>query len=379
VTARGSIDARGFSPRIRHLRLLTVLGARPQFVKAAPLSRALHGHHEEVLVHTGQHDDHLMSAVFFGELGIASPAHHLGVGSGTHAAQTAAMLVRLEALMIADRPDAVLVYGDSNSTLAGALTAAKLQIPVAHVEAGLRSFNRSLPEEHNRIITDHLSNWLFVPSAIGERHLRTEGVAAGVFIVGDIMLDATLQHVGRAEQVSRYPGAAGVGPGDYYLCTVHRAENTDKTERLRAIFEALAAVSQERKVVVPLHPRTRSRLEADELVGGSLRSLCLIEPVGYLDMMLLEKHAELIVTDSGGVQKEAYFHRVPCVTLRTETEWVELVEAGWNMLVAPNTAKHMISALHLALERRAALTWQCLYGDGHAADRIANRLLSGDC
>jgi len=351
------------------LRLLTVLGARPQFVKAAPLSRALHGHHEEVLVHTGQHDDHLMSAVFFGELGIASPAHHLGVGSGTHAAQTAAMLVRLEALMIADRPDAVLVYGDSNSTLAGALTAAKLQIPVAHVEAGLRSFNRSLPEEHNRIITDHLSNWLFVPSAIGERHLRTEGVAAGVFIVGDIMLDATLQHVGRAEQVSRYPGAAGVGPGDYYLCTVHRAENTDAPERLTGILSGLSRLNK--PVVFPVHPRTRQALVEFGLLPSS--NVHLIEPVGYLDMLQLVRNSSAVLTDSGGVQKEAYYLEAPCVTLRTETEWVETVAVGWNRLAAAD-ADAIVEAVDGLPSGRPA--HPPLYGSGDTAQQIV-RVLDG--
>lgn len=345
------------------MRLLTVLGARPQFVKAAPLSRALRGHHEEVLVHTGQHYDYLMSAVFFEELGIASPAHHLGVGSGTHAAQTAAMLVGLEALMTADRPDAVLVYGDTNSTLAGALTAAKLQIPVAHVEAGLRSFNRAMPEEHNRIVTDHLSNWLFVPSAIGERQLRTEGVAAGVYVVGDIMLDAILQYADRAEQVSRYPGAAGVSPGDYYLCTVHRAENTDAPERLTSILSGLSRL--DKPVVFPVHPRTRKALVESGLLPSS--NVHLIEPVGYLDMLQLVRNASAVLTDSGGVQKEAYYLEAPCVTLRTETEWVETVTVGWNRL-AGTDADAIVDAVGGLPTKRPP--HPPLYGSGDTAQQI---------
>jgi len=364
------------------MKILSIVGARPQFIKAAPVSRALRklDGMREVLVHTGQHYDDNMSELFFRELDIPKPDYHLGVGSAMPGVQTGRMLEKVEGVLLDERPEWVLVYGDTNSTLAGALAAAKLHFRIAHVEAGLRSHNKIMPEEINRVLTDHISDCLLAPTETAVANLVREGIRPDhVHLVGDVMYDATLYYAAKAEIQSHVLSQLGLTPGTYILATIHRAENTDKTERLRAIFEALAAVSQERKVVVPLHPRTRSRLEADELVGGSLRSLCLIEPVGYLDMMLLEKHAELIVTDSGGVQKEAYFHRVPCVTLRTETEWVELVEAGWNMLVAPNTAKHMISALHLALERRAALTWQCLYGDGHAADRIANRLLSGDC
>jgi UDP-GlcNAc3NAcA epimerase len=364
------------------MKILSIVGARPQFIKAASVSRALRKLDgvREVLVHTGQHYDDNMSELFFRELDIPIPDYHLGVGSATPGAQTGKMLEKIEGVLLDERPDWVLVYGDTNSTLAGALAAAKLHLRIAHVEAGLRSYNKIMPEEINRVLTDHISDCLLAPTEGAVANLVREGVRPDhVRLVGDVMYDATLYYAARAETQSHILSQLGLTSGTYILATIHRAENTDNAVRLRAIFEALGEISQERKVVVPLHPRTRSCLKADKLIEICPRSLCLIEPLGYLDMMMLEKNAELIVTDSGGVQKEAYFHRVPCVTLRTETEWVELVEAGWNMLVAPDTAEHMISALHDALERPAALAWQGLYGDGHTADHIANCLISGDC
>jgi len=345
------------------VRFLTVLGARPQFVKAAPLSSALRRRFAEVLVHTGQHYDHEMSGVFFEELGIPAPDHHLEVGSGPHGEQTGVMLARLEAVMQRERPDIVLVYGDTNSTLAGALAAAKLQIPVAHVEAGLRSFNRAMPEEINRVVTDHLSTWLFAPSAHAAQQLSAEGIGRGVHVVGDIMLDAVLQHAERARQVSPYPQAANVAAGEYYLCTVHRAENTDVAQRLRDILAALGRLDQ--PVVLPLHPRTRKRLAEFGLTPGP--NVRVIEPVGYLDMLQLERSATAILTDSGGVQKEAYYLEVPCVTLREETEWVETVVVGWNVVTGTDP-----DAIAEAVERHRDVRppHPSLYGHGDAAERI---------
>ena len=345
------------------MRFLTVLGARPQFIKSAPLSAALRRRFQEVSVHTGQHYDAQMSAIFFEQLAIPIPDHHLGVGSGPHGAQTGAMLERLETVMQRERPDVVLVYGDTNSTLAGALAAAKLQIPVAHVEAGLRSFNRAMPEEINRVVTDHLSTWLFAPSSHAERQLAAEGVRRGVHVVGDIMLDAVLQHAERAQDLSPYPQAAQVCPGEFYLCTVHRAENTDDIGRLRGILEGLARLDQ--PVVLPLHPRTRKRLAEFGLTAGS--NVRVIDPVGYLDMLQLERCASTILTDSGGVQKEAYYLAVPCVTLREETEWVETVELGWNLL-AGSDPNAIAAAVDRHRQRRRP--HPSLYGTGDAAERI---------
>lgn len=345
------------------VRFLTVLGARPQFIKAARLSAALRRRFDEVIVHTGQHYDHQMSAVFFEQLGIPAPDHHLGVGSGPHGAQTGAMLTRLEAVMEREQPDVVLVYGDTNSTLAGALAAAKLQIPLAHVEAGLRSFNRAMPEEINRVVTDHLSTWLFAPSAGAERQLAAEGVCSGVHVVGDIMLDAVLQHAEHARQTSPYPQAANVCAGRFYLCTVHRAENTDEPARLRGILDGLARLDQ--PVVLPLHPRTRKRLvEFGVTPGPNVR---VIEPVGYLDMLQLERSASTILTDSGGVQKEAYYLEVPCVTLREETEWRETIDLGWNLLAGTDPDAIIAAVEHHRQSRRPHPP---LYGTGDAAGHI---------
>jgi UDP-N-acetylglucosamine 2-epimerase len=345
------------------VKFLTVLGARPQFVKAAPLSAALRRRFTEVLVHTGQHYDREMSDVFFEQLGIPAPDHHLHIGSGPHGAQTGAMLAQLETVMQDERPDVVLVYGDTNSTLAGALAAAKLQIPVAHVEAGLRSFNRAMPEEINRVVTDHLSTWLFAPSEHAERQLATEGIGRGVHVVGDIMRDAVLQHAERARTLSPYPDAAGVCPGAFYLCTVHRAENTDQPERLAGILAGLARL--DRPVVLPLHPRTAKRLKEFGLTPAA--SIRVIEPVGYFDMLQLERSAAAILTDSGGVQKEAYYLDVPCVTLRDETEWVETVDVGWNILAGTDP-----DAIVAALDQhgRGRPPHPPLYGNGDAAEAI---------
>ncbi|MBA2628180.1 MAG: UDP-N-acetylglucosamine 2-epimerase (non-hydrolyzing) [Gemmatimonadales bacterium] len=346
------------------MRILTVVGARPQFIKAGPLSAELRRTHTEILVHTGQHYDQGMSDVFFRELGIPAPDHHLGIGGGSHGEQTGAMLPALERLMIDERPDLVLVYGDTNSTLAGALAAAKLTIPVAHVEAGLRSFNRAMPEEINRVVSDQLSSWLFPPSEVSRAQLASEGITDRVHVVGDIMLDAILAHQARAAATSHVLRDLGFSGGGYYLCTVHRAENADDSHRLARILSALDRLDL--PVVVPLHPRTRKRLGEFALApGGNIR---LLDPVGYLDMLELERQSACVLTDSGGVQKEAYYLGVPCVTLRDETEWVETVAAGWNVLAGTDPDRIVAAATALVGLQAPRPP---VYGTGDTARRIA--------
>lgn len=345
------------------MKLVTIVGARPQFVKAAPLSAALRTRHREVLVHTGQHYDRTLSRVFFEELGIPAPDYHLGIGSGSHATQTAAMLEAIERVLLAERPDAVIVYGDTNSTLAGALAAAKLHVPVAHVEAGLRSFNRKMPEEVNRVLTDHVSTWLFTPSGVARDHLAHEGITRGVHVVGDIMVDALRLFGPRAASHSGILARLALQPRGFYLATVHRAENTDAPERLSAIFAGLQRLNA--PVILPLHPRTRERMCAfAQTIGGNLR---VLNPVGYLDMLQLQQSAAGILTDSGGIQKEAYFFGVPCVTLRDETEWVETIASGWNQLAGADPDRIEAAA-------RQTVRIECprppVYGDGHAAQGI---------
>ncbi len=318
------------------MKIVTIVGARPQFIKAAPVSRELRKQHTEVLVHTGQHYDENMSAVFFRELEIPEPDCNLGIGSGSHGQQTGAMLGGIEAVLIAEQPDWVLVYGDTNSTLAGALAAAKLHIKVAHVEAGLRSFNRRMPEEVNRVLTDHVSDMLFCPTQTAVKNLAREGLTQGVHLVGDVMHEALLWAAERARTQSVILDRLVLMKKGFLLATVHRAENTDDPVRLRAIVEAL--VSLDDPIVFPIHPRTRKAL--DRLEFPTLPSrVKVIEPVGYLDMVHLEQSARTIMTDSGGIQKEAYWLGVPCVTLRDETEWVETVESGWNVLVGADTER----------------------------------------
>jgi UDP-GlcNAc3NAcA epimerase len=363
------------------LRIVTIVGARPQFVKVAAVSRQLRKEAgvREVLVHTGQHFDANMSDVFFADLDIPPPDHHLGVAGGGHGAQTGRMLEAVERVLLDEAPDVVLVYGDTNSTLAGALAAVKLHIPVAHVEAGLRSFNRRMPEEINRVLTDHAADLLLAPTAAAVANLRAEGIADGrVHLVGDVMYDAALAFGERAERESRILATLGVEPGGYVLATVHRAENTDDPARLSAVFDGLAAVAEQVPVVLPLHPRTAGALERLDGRAAASPRLRLIEPLGYLDMLMLEKNAGLVATDSGGVQKEAYFYGVPCVTLRDETEWVELVEAGWNRLAPPVSADAVAFAVLGALGTHGREG--NLYGDGTAAERVASLLVHGrDC
>ena len=346
------------------MKILTVVGARPQFVKAATVSRALASAGlPEVLVHTGQHHDEGMSDVFFAELAIPAPKHHLGIHGGHHGAQTGRMLEALEQVMIAEKPSWVLVYGDTNSTLAGALAAVKLHLPIAHVEAGLRSFNRAMPEEVNRVLTDHAADLLLAPTALAMTNLAKEGLQGQ--LVGDVMYDAAL-HYARADR----PLPAGLAPGTYALATVHRASNTDDPTLLRTIIEALQALARDLPVVFPVHPRTRQALERHAI---PTTGLVLSDPVGYLDMVALERHARLIATDSGGVQKEAFFFHVPCVTLREETEWVELVELGWNRLAPPTDAAAVAAAFRAALDARPT-PGASPYGEGRAAEAVVAAL-----
>ncbi len=363
------------------ISITTVLGARPQFIKAATVSRALRAFGiRESLVHTGQHYDRSMSEVFFEELGIPAPDRHLGVGSGTHAAQTGAMLQAVEQVLLEDRPDVVLVYGDTNSTLAGALAASKIGIPVAHVEAGLRSLNRAMPEELNRVLTDHLATWLLCPTDLAVRNLDREGIGSDgdalgrrVDQVGDVMFDATRVFGELSTLRSTVGTALDLEDGGYVLATVHRAENTDDPRRLRRILEALARIAERRTVVWPMHPRTARAIEGAVDVPGFDR-VRRIDPVGYLDMLWLEGHADVVLTDSGGVQKEAYFAGVPCVTLRDETEWVELIDTGWNRLAPPDGSCDIVQIAESAAPGRSDFVG---YGDGAASERIAAILGEG--
>jgi len=352
--------------------IATIVGARPQFIKVAPVSRALTavGGIREVLIHTGQHHDAGMSDVFFDELGIDAPDHHLGIHGGGHGAMTGAMLAGLEPILTKLRPDWVLVYGDTNSTLAGALVASKLHIPVAHVEAGLRSFNRAMPEEINRIVADHLSDVLFGSTQTAVENLRREGIdEAKIQSVGDVMYDAALHFSAVAAAKSTVLDNHGLSRGGYVLATVHRAENTDNPLRLKAIVQGLEEIAATHPVILPLHPRTRDRMAAQ---GLAFDKVVVIQPVGYLDMVALESSAALIATDSGGVQKEAFFYSVPCVTLRDETEWVELVDLGWNRLASPAAEGGIGPAIRAALSSRGREAKP--YGDGHASTKIAEFL-----
>lgn len=354
------------------LKVLTVVGARPQFVKAAMLSRALRaapGVHE-VMVHTGQHFDANMSDVFFDELDMAPPAHHLGIGGGSHAENTGRMLEALERVILDEQPDWVVVFGDTDSTLAGAVAAIKRHFRIAHVEAGLRSRNRRMPEEINRVLTDHASTLLFAPTRAAVDNLRLEGLDGDrVELVGDIMYDAALYFGDKADRESKVLERVGVRSKEYALLTVHRPANTDDPEQLGHILTGLAA--SPRPVVWPLHPRTRGKIaQFGKQMPPQVR---VIDPVGYLDMVMLERHALLIATDSGGVQKEAYFHGVPCVTLREETEWVELVDCGANQLIGTDAGR-LALALREPPRFPGAAAKTKLYGDGSSADRMVRAL-----
>ncbi|MGM0717377.1 MAG: non-hydrolyzing UDP-N-acetylglucosamine 2-epimerase [Halobacteriota archaeon] len=350
--------------------VLSVVGARPQFIKAFPVSRLLRERLSEVLVHTGQHYDFGMSDVFFEELDIPEPDYNLGVGSANHANQTAEMLSRIDEVVEAERPDLLLVYGDTNSTLAGALVAAKRNVPVAHVEAGLRSDNWAMPEEVNRVLTDRCSALLFVPSERAVETLAAEGITDGVTVTGDVMYDAIVSVRDRAPSASEILDDLGYGDGEYVLATVHRQANTDDRARLASVVNGLA--SSPRPVVVPLHPRTEDALKRHDLWDRATAELDVIDPVGYLDFVGLLDGAERVATDSGGVQKEAFYLDTRCVTLRDETEWVETVEAGWNELVGADA-----EAIRAALRRTDDLPGKpSLYGGGRAAERIVDEVVT---
>lgn len=359
-------------------KILTVLGARPQFIKASVVSHAIAATPGlvEIMLHTGQHFDANMSDIFFEELGIDKPDYFLDIHGGSHGAMTGRMLEAVERVLLQERPDVVLVYGDTNSTLAGALAAAKLDIPVAHVEAGLRSFNMKMPEEINRILTDRLSRWLFTPTHTASANLLREGYAQNCITeVGDVMYDVALHHGSRVQAGTGLMAALGLTEKGYVLATIHRQENTDHPHRLATIVKALIAAARNLPVVWPLHPRTRAQLQKAGLLEALTCQVTLIDPLGYLDMVQLEKYAALIATDSGGVQKEAFFYKVPCITLRDETEWVELVQAGWNRLVPPEDAGAVQAALEVALGSRGQDVRP--YGTGDAARRVAASILTG--
>jgi len=349
------------------MKVASVVGARPQFIKAAPVSAALRKQHQEVLIHTGQHYDDEMSATFFRSLHIPEPDYNLGVGSGPHGEQTGKMLLEVERVLKEEAPDFTLVYGDTNSTLAAALAAAKLHIPVAHVEAGLRSHNRHMPEEINRVVADHLSTLLFCPTQTAVEQLAAEGIHAGVHLVGDVMYDvalATAQEARQRDAIRRL----GLTKKGYLLCTVHRPQNTDDPTNLKAILAALAGCG--RTVVFPVHPRTKKAFEASGLLHDMRETLVLTEPLDYLDFQCLLIEAAKVLTDSGGVQKEAYFFGVPCITLRDETEWIETVEDGWNVLVGADREE----ILRAIAEFNPSGTQNKSFGDGRAAERIVDVL-----
>jgi len=351
------------------LRVVTVIGNRPQFVKAAAVSRALRAEHSELLVHTGQHHDDELSTVFVEELGVPRPERELGIHGGTNTEQTARMLAALGPLLATERPDVLLVYGDTNSTLAGGLAAAQARIPVAHVEAGMRSFDRAMPEELNRVLTDHLSDLLLCPSETAVANLEREHAAGRIELVGDVMVDVALLFQPRALADAASLERAGVEPGGYVLVTAHRAGNVDDPARLRLLVDLLLALPV--PAVLPLHPRTRARLEAAGWLAEleAAPDVRLQPPLGYLEFTSLLGHARAVLTDSGGVQKEAYLAGVPCVTMRDTTEWVETVAAGWNVLVDLDA----IAAV-AALDRRPPAERPPLYGDGRAGARVVAAL-----
>jgi UDP-N-acetylglucosamine 2-epimerase len=360
------------------MKIVTIVGARPQFIKTAAVSRAIRAHNQagadevvEVLIHTGQHYDERMSAVFFAEMELAAPAYYLGAGSGSQAEQTAAMLPGIEQKLLAESPAWVLLYGDTNSTLAGALAASKLRLPIAHIEAGLRSYNRDMPEEINRVITDHVADMLLCPTDKAVENLAQEGISEGVYNVGDVMYDCALLFAAVAMEKSRILFNLELDKAGYYLATVHRQENTDCKEALSGIFGALGQLDL--PVVLPLHPRTEKVLRNFAIVVPD--NVRLIDPVSYLDMILLEKGARMILTDSGGIQKEAYFFAVPCVTMRRQTEWVETVASGWNILTGPDEAK-ILEAVARHAQRGESGVDETLFGDGRAAYKILEKLIA---
>lgn len=354
------------------IKLMTVLGARPQFVKAATVSRAIRNvancEISEIIIHTGQHYDEKMSKVFFDELDIPSPHYNLGISELSHGAMTGRMLESIETVILREAPDCVLVYGDTNSTLAGALAAAKLHVPVAHVEAGLRSFNMRMPEEINRIVTDRVSKLLFCPTDAAVENLASEGIMAGLHNVGDVMYDAVLHYGAKAKHESKIVDDLELTDCGFVMATCHRQENTDDLVRMTGIIAALARISEDLPVVFPMHPRTHKRLLQLGL-DALIKRLRVIEPVSYLEMIALERRASGIVTDSGGVQKEAYFFGVPCITMREETEWIETVASGWNCLAGADPER-IVAAYEAQIGFDRAAERPEFYGDGRAAEKI---------
>lgn len=356
-------------------KIVTIVGARPQFIKAAVLSRLIRSDEwkdkfTEVLIHTGQHYDKNMSEIFFKDMEIPKPDYNLNVGSGSHGKMTGEMLIKIEEILITEKPDIVLVYGDTNSTLAGALAAGKIHIPVAHVEAGLRSFWKFMPEEQNRILTDHLADWLFCPTETAVQNLKNEGITKNVHNTGDIMLDANLFYREKLKKkgINRLSGIKGITAGffeeEFILATVHRAENTDNIEKLGNILDAFNQMDS--NLLLPLHPRTKKIITENNLSVKS--NVKIIDPVGYFEMLELEQKCKCIVTDSGGVQKEAYFMKKPCITLREQTEWVETVESGWNILTGVNKEKIWNAFNHIV----KPINYYEFYGYGHCGNSILN-------
>jgi len=350
------------------MKILTIVGARPQFIKAALVSKGLRKKHKEVLVHTGQHYDRELSDIFFDELDIPKPDYNLGIGSDSHAVQTGKMMIAIEQVLLKERPDLVLLYGDTNSTLAGALSAVKIHIPAAHVEAGPRMFDMNIPEEVNRVLTDHISSLLFAPTQTAVDNLKKEGVTEGVYLTGDVMLDSFLYFSKVAQRKSKILAELGLSKKGYLLATVHRAGNTDDEQNLRSIADAFLSVDD--RIVFPVHPRTAKYLKQYRLydILKNAPNIALIDPVGYLDSIMLTRNAAKVLTDSGGLQKEAYFARVPCITLDETTGWVETVQDGWNTVVDSNREKIIAAIKHF----QPAGKQRDVFGDGKAAEKIAS-------
>lgn len=350
------------------MKIVTIVGARPQFIKCAPVSRLLRKNHTEILVHTGQHYDYNMSDIFFEEFEIPKPDYYLGIGSDTHGHQTGKMLAAIEDVLIKEKPYLLLLYGDTNSTIAGALAASKLSIPIAHVEAGLRSYDRNVPEEINRVITDHLSSILFCPTQTAVDNLKKEGIDNGVYHVGDVMMDAMIFYKDKAEKNSTILHRLNIEPKNYIVATIHRPFHTDYPERMASIFEAFSFSNI--KIIFPIHPRTQKYIADYKLRIPD--NLILIDPLGYLDMIQLMSNAEKIVTDSGGIQKEAYMLKIPCITLRDiPTEWVETLIGGWNILVSSMDTEKLKNEL---VKRRNPYQWVPVFGDGTGAHEIISIL-----
>ena len=347
------------------MKIVSIVGARPQFIKCAPVSEELRKNNEEILIHTGQHYDYEMSKVFFDQLGIHKPDYNLGVGSASHGKQTGMMLVEIEKVLIDEKPDFILVYGDTNSTLAGALASVKLHIPIGHVEAGLRSFDKTMPEEINRILTDHISKLLFAPTKTAVENLKREGITKGVHLTGDVMCDALFYGLKIAEK-SKILGELDAKPKEYFLTTIHRQSNTENAENLSNILDALSSINE--KVIFPIHPRTMKFMEDLGLKKKAGKNIVITKPIGYFDFIWLEKNAKKILTDSGGIQKEAYLLKVPCITLRENTEWIETVDDKWNVLVGSDKEK-ILDAVENFKPREKQ---QNFFGDGHASEKIAS-------